>query len=303
MLPGFTASYSLFRTKHLYRGGSSSWAASETASRVVPADAVGPTHCITFPESCSITCITAGGNSQTSYPCFTNGGSCCPSPDGKTFTCCAYGQKCENGSCHWICDQGLTYCNGACVTCPVGGECSGTSCVCTEGRTNCNGTCVTCPVGGVCSGAACVCPEGFTDSNGTCERVCVPGFTNCNGTCVSLRANSNNCGACGHKCPPGMVCNFGFCESISESSSTTCDGNVCSTQTCTNINGECTGVNGPRSCIMVPGGGLQCCDSNIFFGENPWVTVCATCRSDPSGRCLTPPVSDNPQQGCGVCKL
>ena len=273
-LPGFEAEASIFRSQRHYATLSHSpWSAPETAARVVPSQ-IG--HCIPDPETCSTTCFSSvTGSSQTTYHCLAPWETCCPSPDGKTFTCCAYGQKCENGTCSWICGSGLTYCQP--------GVCANTS----SDPNNC-GVC-----GNVCHGGHC--------SNGSC--ICGPGLTNCNGTCVLLSTDSNNCGSCGHKCPPGMVCNFGFCESASQpSKNTVCDPNTgqCSTTTTTHIQGECTGVNGPKSCILVLGS-LQCCASNIFFGEYPYVNITTSCNSDKYGNCLSPPVSDSPGQGCGVC--
>jgi hypothetical protein len=189
---------------------------------------------------------------------------------------------------------------GACgQKCPADRVCEGSSCVCRQG-VDCGGVCTdtssdtqNCGAcGHVCGGPGAHC------SNGTCA--CPKGFTNCNDTCVILGNDTNNCGACGHKCPAGMACDGGFCVAVSQSSSTQCIPGQCTTTQCLNFDGECTGLNGPRSCVSAPGA-FQCCDSNIFFGEHPWVHVCTRCISDPAGRCLTPPVALFPSQGCGVC--
>jgi hypothetical protein len=223
MLPGFTARYSLFRTKHLYRGGSSSWDASETADLygsdrhaavssadhvadglVVPARTFGPPpHCTTECEcsdgcnlNCTTTCIPGGTKTTTE-------------------SCCALGGSCENGSC--VCPPPLRLCGttpghgctnvetdlnncGFCGNvCPVGGSCSNGSCVCPTGQTNCNGVCVD-----------------LNDNCGTCGNVCTGGTTCQNGQCVCPNGQplntSANCSSCGDQCPSGASCISGMCR-------------------------------------------------------------------------------------------
>lgn len=227
--------------------------------------------------------------------CCSRAGDCCPdgkpgvgnqctntSSDpancGRCSNACGAGQSCSNGVCI-SCPAGLTACGGKC--CPPG-FCGSNGICCPLGELNCGGTC--CPAG-QCCGSSC-CAAGKTCSSGLC---CPPSQINCNGTCcsaasccngqcVQLLSNNNNCGSCGHKCPAGMGCSFGFCESVQRKcDNPVCDPNTgqCFTRCWTEIRGECTGLNGPRKCIMVPvgGAGLQCCDSSIFWGEVPWADI------------------------------
>ena len=212
---------------------------------------------------------------------------------------CLAGTGCCSGACIQLINNDSD-CGGCGIACPPDKFCYGTTCACRHG-VDCGGVCTdTSSDPKNCGACKHVCTGG-TCSNGTC--VCPPGTTNCSDTCSRLSADPNNCGTCGNKCPSGMVCNFGFCESVSESSNTVCDPNtnLCSTTKCTNFDGECTGLNGPRKCVTAPGVPLQCCDSNIFFGEHLWVHICTRCNSDRFGRCLTSPVTLTPSQGCGVC--
>lgn len=338
-LPGFHAEDALGRTTQRYVSNVAMLSFSSQASGssqlqdgwVLPALPRGP--------ACPGGLICCGGRvdgegfcmgdccSRTSTCC----GDTCANLQNDPDNCGKCGHTCPSGTCKGgqcaACPPGLNPCGGMC--CPSG-QCGSNGTCCPTGETGCFGTC--CPPGQDCSGGMC-CPSGQTGCNGTCRNlrndhnncgfcgnVCTGGktcqggtcscpsfLTDCGGTCVFLGSNASNCGACGHACPSGMACVSGFCESVSSTPScnTVCEPGtgLCSTTCCTAINGECTGWNGPKRCVLVPGGSppIQCCSGNIFFGEKPWGTLCVQFDSDPSGKPLSPPVALTPSQGCGVC--
>jgi hypothetical protein len=173
MLPGFTASYSLFRTRHVYRGHASpSWTASETGDfsssdwhgagvsnldhiaggAVLPARTFGPPP----PPSCKGP-ATCGCSDDCIVTCK------CPRSGGGTLTgaesCCALGGSCENGRC--VCPPSLELCGsctnvqtdpnncGACFNACTGGKtCQRGQCLCPSGQATCNGAC--CQPGQIC---------------------------------------------------------------------------------------------------------------------------------------------------------
>jgi hypothetical protein len=51
-------------------------------------------------------------------------------------------------------------------------------------------------------------------SKGVCQYICNAGYANCTGEgCLTnIRADPNNCGACGNACPPGHGCVDGVCS-------------------------------------------------------------------------------------------
>jgi hypothetical protein len=200
MLPGFTASYSIFRTRHVYRGDSSpSWIASEmgdvytsdsdnaavsslnhiVASLVLPALKIGnggvgppPPKCTTkcqCSDDCNLTCTTT---------CI---------PGGKTTStrsCCALGGSCQRGAC----------------VCPPSTQVCDATGICRNLQTDPN-NCGEC--GFSCNGGSC--------SAGYCGN-CPSGFVLCGGTCVNPQTDASNCGSCGHQCNPGVGCVAGLCQ-------------------------------------------------------------------------------------------
>jgi hypothetical protein len=301
-MPGFHAEAAVYNNPLHYAAALPAYEPFPRGLHAALGNGEGGSGCIPWsscmPDKSSPTGCSIAGEDAQCYPIGwpfgpppCRGCACPPGFTNCTFGCVDLKGNSDNcGACGHTCSADQICSNGTCIACP-------------PGFTNCNNACVNKSKDpSNCGSCGNVCLIRGSCSNGSC--VCPPGFTDCNTECAPLSTDPNNCGSCGHSCPAGMVCNFGFCESFSKgSSSTTCDPDTdqCSTTQCTNINGECTGLNGPRSCIPVPGGGMQCCDSNIFFGENPWLTVCTSCNSTSSGQCLSPPVSLSPSQGCGVC--
>jgi hypothetical protein len=119
---------------------------------------------------------------------------------------------------------------------------------------------------------------------------------------VTLSSDPANCGSCGHQCPSGFACLAGNCQATTaqQCGRPVCDPfGRCTTTCCSQIVGDCTGVNGPRHCII--GGSVggvtlsQCCDSSIVTGEVPWIQMC-TVQSPGS-----PPTALAPTQGCDLC--
>jgi hypothetical protein len=141
----------------------------------------------------------------------------CSCPSGQTLcggTCINAGFDNNNcGSCGNKCGAGTKCCSGACVFCPLGGQCAGTQPVC-ECPTNEPTTCV------FEGEPICVNLNTANLFCGSCGHSCRTGEdggeTCCNGTCVNLQTNEANCGQCGNLCAtvPGgkAVCCNGVCK-------------------------------------------------------------------------------------------
>jgi hypothetical protein len=141
----------------------------------------------------------------------------CSCPSGQTLcggTCINAGFDNNNcGSCGNKCGAGTKCCSGACVFCPLGGQCAGTQPAC-ECPTNEPTTCV------FEGEPICVNLNNANLFCGSCGHSCRTGEdggeTCCNGTCVNLQTNEANCGQCGNLCAtvPGgkAVCCNGICK-------------------------------------------------------------------------------------------
>jgi hypothetical protein len=212
MLPGFTASYSLFRTKHLYRGGRSS---SGQADALLSGSVVPQTKC---PPGC--------------HPIYDLPGQCVcpvqlPCPSGSHYS--VVSNQCVCDACAWneistgfippncckllTCESGKTPCYGNCVdTKSDPNNCGGCRRACGSGQTCCNGFCTDISTdnnncgacGSICQTENCCggqcCDEGYgTCCNGQC---CPDPYFCCGTTCCSNGDLGN---------PPQACCN-GTCQ-------------------------------------------------------------------------------------------
>jgi Cys-rich repeat protein len=271
-------------------------------------------------------------------------GSVCPAVANATPTCAM-------GTCGFTCNPGFANCDGnAANGCEVNVATSATNCgrcgnacpAATNAAPACTaGTCgVTCNMGfGNCDGVAgngceanlntsataCgACGRACTVANGTgaCTMgtcgigMCNTGFGNCdgntaNGCELDLRADRNNCGACGNRCSASAVCFAGMCRNLCTPPLAIC-GAMCVDTTSNNANcgacGRACGAvaNGTNSCEMsicniTCSRGFGNCDAMAANGcERNLTTDVANC-----GRCGNVCTATNGVAACrnGACAL
>ena len=142
-------------------------------------------------QCCTKNCVNKVCYLGTDKPC-ADGSECC---SGRCFLAA----WCSCGRAGDPCSKAAHCCSGHCA----GGEC------CADGWANCGGACVQCPTGGVCSGTSCVCPSGKPPCGGVCcsapaDFCCEP--TN-GGAPTCTRQNSASCTASGQCCAgQGYTC-------------------------------------------------------------------------------------------------
>ena len=227
MLPGFSASSSLYQSKQMYRGGSPSagdtllatgiigLAGEPAAQPIIPAatpPCVGP-NCpggwssiagcgesciqgwIELLSNCTYNCKNqysgSGGESgPNEYWCDLQ----CQSQFGPAnWKCdCPPGSTCVNGNCGCPCTYPYSCCNNACTNTTTDvNNCGKCGQPCGAGQTCQNGNCA-CPSGQVLCDGSC-CAVGLICRNGACS--CATGQVLCNGIC----------------CQPGQICQDGKC--------------------------------------------------------------------------------------------
>jgi hypothetical protein len=180
MVPGFSATSSLYRSVRSYRGRADSGTTTEV---VLPQLTPCQIACRADAAELYYDCITecGGGNSICVHRC--------------TEARSVYIANCDK-LCATSCTAGQTNCGGKCVSCPAGGHCLGTFCTCPSGQVNCGGRCVSCPAGGQCVRTSCICTGDQVD---------------CGGTCTDTTMDSQHCGGCGNVCTGGKNCMNGAC--------------------------------------------------------------------------------------------
>ncbi|MFO0604124.1 MAG: MXAN_6577-like cysteine-rich protein [Polyangiales bacterium] len=253
----------------------------------------------------------------------------CVSPADDPANCggcglsCGSGRVCVNGRCDNQCPETpsrQTRCNDRCTDTNVD-------------RSNCGGCGAACPDGQVCSG-------------GTCQIECGPQYTSCTVTapdggvdggradastgpsvrCADLRADDQNCGACGNACPLGHACVDGACELRCPRGQTVCDGrcvDLMTSQTdCGACGNACTGLqrcaNGSCSGMACPSGTTDCggtcadltssvshcgmcgnaCPAPQFCRASRCVLECPTGRTACENRCVD---VQTDRTHCGMC--
>jgi hypothetical protein len=330
MLPGFTANYSIYRTRHAYRESNSRFGANtggfEELSRVTlgvePARCYQPTIQTEDGRRIKadhVLCISSGPcDCAYEGPCLmTPGGGCyktvvsCPDCQESSELCsgpcpppCSgdpFPVKCGSKSANICADP--SNCGSCGNTCPAGEVCCLGSCTNLMTGSPSNAGPVNC---GACSsgGGAGICPIGASCSNGAC--LCPPGQLVCNDTCTDSSADPNNCGACGNVCNGADTCVNGVCMSPCD----TCDNchfdwwNFCwpfgSCFMC-RCNGRNCGING--SCC-------QQCPPGLTFCENIWGWGCTNLLTDPdncgscgngcTGQCVDGKCTSNTSTGPGT---
>jgi hypothetical protein len=216
MLPGFSASSSLYRSRQAYRSSG----ASSTLDFAQMSGVDAPVYFAFIWPTSGVTCNS---------PCRIEEGQCiCPPrcPTGSILN--KFSNECECTPCASNQRQAGSATSKAgcfCAPCPSGQIGCNTECVdSTSDPYNCGGCGNMCPKGAPCSQGVCVCPSGQVFSNGFCcpqgywansARGCCPiPQTNCWPVgCTDMSTDNNNCGSCGNVCRGGETCVGGKCTS------------------------------------------------------------------------------------------
>ena len=149
-------------------------------------------------------------------------GQVCTSTSSDPLNCGACGAPCDealgaialclDGTCGFTCAAGFDDCDDDLFS----GTTNGCEVDLSADANNCGACGTVCDFAngaGACTGGACVlsaCDTGFGDCN----------MVGADGCEVDLRADDNNCGACGTVCPAGELCSNGTCAPSGESCST-----------------------------------------------------------------------------------
>jgi len=293
MLPGFSATSSLYRTNQLYRGYDTSASTTQSAE-------IKPAICFTI-DGRTFCAGGFGGFERCPVGCFGVQPNCvCPQgcPPGLTdcshlwgFPICKNLQSDPNncGACGASCPEVAN----ATSFCGPEGPYGQPNCgiVCNSGYTNCAGpygdvTCVNTgndPNNCGSCGRVCMAPANgtVTCSDGQCIPHCNRGYVNCSGSCTDTLTDPNNCGACGTICTGGQKCEQGSCECPS-SRPDLCNGVCTNLQFDNNNCGCCSTFDGNCSCdIYGPCVNGRC--QGAGGGSRP---SCAAGESDCLGECI-----------------
>lgn len=207
-------------------------------------------------------------NSRT---CTADG--CCR--DARVYTSASTGQKkcCPDGraGCGTICcPPGATCKDGACVCPPLSGGVFGLP------RTVCGDTC--CATVGIhaCCDDQCVSLKTNSDHCGACGAACPSGEACCAGKCADLDTDQKNCGECGRSCPAtSSVCQRGDC--VCGPGHTPC-GNGC----CEQLNATCCS----GGCCPEPDG--VCCPDRTTCCPRSIPVCCGPFCCFSGSRCVNP---------------
>lgn len=277
MVPGFSATSSLYRSVASYRGRADSGTTTEVVlPQLTPCQVACRADAAELYYDCIIEC--GGGNSICAHRC--------------TEARSVYIANCDK-LCATSCTAGQTNCGGKCVSCPVGGHCLGTFCTCPSGQVNCGGKCVSC-VGGSCVNGSCTCPPGTMNCGGQClSTQCPPNQHWDTNSCQCLCSAPLCNGTC---CPSGQTCSNGTCCPSGE---VNCGGTCLTADQCCNNQplkagaGESCCSDGPcaagKSCLPPEGKcgcTVTCPDNHTCCGQN----CCASgqvCSDGATGTCVT----------------
>jgi hypothetical protein len=249
MLPGFTASASLYKTRNVYRGEVSSSGGGD-APPLFPALAPPWT------------------SSETSSPLMAppGGGGDCNCSTTCARTCKGIEPVERYNFCYQSC---YDPCYGACHPTPSAANCSTTAlnkCLATATSQFVTNSChllygPTLPGFGCCGGMNISLNSG--NHCGTCNHACPSGTTCCSRACMDTNSSISNCGSCGNVCPSGASCQGGFC--VCPNGGMSCGGACCpETHSC--CNGVCTDTSNDRAncgtCRSACPPGLPCCNGS-----------------------------------------
>ena len=194
MLPGFSASSSLYRSRHVYAG-----------HRMSPADDVVQMASNGGP-GVGITGRTGGSSCPSENPC-PAGFTCCDlaSPSGlPTWNCFDLNSDNGNcGGCGHACNSQEACCNGRCKL-QTDNACGCSEVPCSPGHKCCNVLVET--SGGLRGVWKCINVTNDKENCGNCRHKCSHGEKCCGGSCCSsVCCNGKCCGPLG-KCKNGKCC-------------------------------------------------------------------------------------------------
>ena len=264
-------------------------------------------NCPAGMEQCDGACVDTSSSVQHCGGC----GNACPH-SGHGDAECAAGEcevECDPG---WADCDGNGYCEsrltldgncGACgVTCPSGQTCeSGTCTPCQQGTTYCSGACVdTTAHPDHCGGCGLSCPH-LANTNiycvaGVCSHSCFSGCVDCDedmatGCEVRVTTDRKNCGTCGVQCGDDEICSSGTCQACA-ADQTRC-GNNCKNTLSDKMNCGGCGVN----CVTSAPNGVSVCQAGVCSIE------CKTSYLDCDGNPLTGCETKNGHDNCGACSV
>jgi Stigma-specific protein, Stig1 len=209
MLPGFSASSSLYRSPQMYAGYSTS-----SVGDAAPMGGIGRVVTSTNgaiedtcpPDGCA-QCVSWG-----------YGHHCCYIQPNSSEDMCYYCGCCEKGETCCVPYQDYGSCEPGCVDLRSDFH-------------NCGSCLKTCNPGEICCDGNCT-PQ----NHGSCgcpAKPCAEGLDCCGSECVDITSNAENCGSCGDGCLSGQPCCGGTC----------CSGHCCGGQCCSRlekcVNGKC----------------------------------------------------------------
>jgi hypothetical protein len=177
MLPGFSGTFSIYRSRYVYRGHGAASFADEvlTMSNGAPVWVPGSGSCkdvICPPGSSCCLAISGIGASPACFDLSSDPAQC-----GRCYNACRAGEICCDGVCIRQTD---TFCNCPPRVCDPGHKCCGSRCISVTGDTkNCGGCGHHCSHLEKCVNGKCCFPEG--DIAGAAALLCIfTGGTDCN---------------------------------------------------------------------------------------------------------------------------